>query len=216
MPLLNFSKTRVVYWDSGKSSITLPANADTLPTGVSFLTDNVALPYRLAKLVGQDATTTTVGHQWHVIPYNAYGYYCTPAEINAVIENSNSFTPISCNYSIGHTIPLSRTATASTTQLSFNNTIYSLITDLPANDHVTCEEPFDLASLNTFCRTFDGAKYSDQTRNLLLIPDLYFKVPRVKSPGTNNPTPGPDTSAFYPDFLEQGTTLPDGYTQNAA
>lgn len=220
MTKLKFSKTRIVYWESNRSSLKLPVNANTLPVEVTLLADNPALPYRIASVIGKDATTVTTGHQWHTIPYNQYGLYCTPSEINALYENSNSFTPISVNYVIGHTIPLSRTATSSTTQLSFNNTIYSLICDLPGQDHITIGNEFGtVQDFSNFCRTYDGSRYDNLERAVLPTPPILFKVPRVKSEGTYWPAlPGQSVPAITTNYknFEWATGLPQGYTQNGA
>lgn len=220
MTLLKFSKTRIVYWDSYRSTLTLPANANTLPTEVSKVDVGDDLPYLVYRIRGTDASN--IGHNWHNIPYNAYGLYCTPAEINSLYENSNSITPKSCGFVVGHTIPLNRNATSNSTQLSFNNTIYSLIVDMPGNDMVTCGWEDDVISkFNIFIRTFDGSTYDTLKRNVLPRNDIIFKVPKVKTNGTFQPTQGgalSDTKALYKDFENfTGTDtfgLINGLTQN--
>lgn len=84
MTKLNFSKTRIVYWNSNRSTITLPANTSILSANVEILKtdDIVSIPYLVCKVVGNSGTNE--GHQWHNIPYNSYGLYCTPCEINTL------------------------------------------------------------------------------------------------------------------------------------
>lgn len=214
MTKLQFSKTRVCYWDSARSELKLPANSNTLPDGVTLEPASDVLPYRLAVVAGAK-------HNWHTVPINSYGYYCTPAEINALYENSSSITPISCSVTIGHNIPLSRNATTNATQLSFNNTIYSLIVDLPPNDHVTAGTEFDnVKDHNAFCRTFDGSLYSNLNRNVLPKPDIVFKVPKAKNVfSLTNVVSDKDSSdtaisGQTINFYEEKTVLPEGYSQN--
>lgn len=216
MTKLHFSKTRICYWDSARSELKLPADPNTLPDGVTLLGDNESRNYRIAQL----AAAT---HNWHTIPYNTYGYYCTPAEMNAVYENSNSVTPLNCKVTIGHNIPLSRNATTNATQLSFNNTIYSLIVDLPPNDHVTTEIDFlTVPEHNAFCRTFDGSLYDTLNRNVLPKPNIMFKVPRAKHtdslfPNATSTSAAADFTNVHANnttFFEEKTSFGETYTQN--
>lgn len=221
MTKLQFSKTRVVYWDSAANGLVLPANANTIPNGVGPVPTTVekdALPYLSYGILGST-------HNWHMIPQNQYGLYCTSAEINALYENSSSFTPTHMGFTVSHTIPLSKTASGSTTQLSFNNTIYSLVYDLPSNYLVQPGLCFStIQEANVFFRTFDGLKYSDSTRNLLPKPDILFKVPNAKTQGSTymtrvgtNATSAPAAKEYakYPNFNSVRTGMPDGHTQNS-
>lgn len=211
MTLLKFSKTRVVYWDANPSALKLPANANTIPDGVGLYVDNKVAPYMVYQISPNK-------HNWHIVPYNHFGCYMNPAELNAVYENSNSFYPKSCSMIIGHTIPLTKNATANSTQLSFNNTIYSLIYDMPGNDHVTAGTGFNNAQeADAFFRTFDGSKATDLKRNLLPSPLILFKVPRVKNEKSfdviQRPYEENKENPQYKPFYEESKGLEQGYTQ---
>lgn len=101
---------------------------------------------------------------------NSYGLFLTMAELYSLYENFDSFIPTHLNIVIGHAVPLAKYPnTTGTTQLSFNNTIYSLICDLPANDMVTLNQNFaTYEDAYYFYRTYDGTSFKDGTTSQLL------------------------------------------------
>lgn len=166
-----FSKTRRIYYSNELSK-----TSDESPGSSSILHQDGSPNYGVGKLPGSI-------HNWHHIPMNHYGLYMTTAELQDLLENSDSFTPISAKAVIGHTVPLSQYPGATgTLQLSFNNTIYSLIYHLRANDMVAVMNDFaTIADFYNFCRTYDGNRYkasTTQQRVELPKPDLRFKFPR--------------------------------------
>lgn len=69
--------------------------------------------------------------------------------------------------------------TTANTQLSFNNTIYSLIYDLHDTNFVSPKAVFsDESAALDFCTTFDGASFADKSkRTLLPVNGLNYEVP---------------------------------------
>lgn len=164
---LEFSKTRIVYYDNQPNGIT----ADGI-NNLAVITSNVGDGYGDIKIVNLPGTI----HNWHQIPINNYGWYCTIAEMQSLFYNFDFIKPISTEAVISHGVPISKYAgTTSTVNLSFNNTIYSLIADI-VDDNLDFIQPKQQLH-NEHFRTFDGAKYTDNKQLTLPKPDILYKIP---------------------------------------
>lgn len=175
MTILNFTKTRIVYWTGTENQIVSPTNFNVLPTGVTKIFGDGDFNYNVFSIAGNS-------HNWHTVPMNYYGLYCTNQEMLMMYQNNSEIKPLNMKCTIGHSIPLNTTTTGTITNLSFNNTIYSLIHDLPPNDWVTIK-PWGIDNndeeRSIFFQTYDGGRRD--TKNQLLLPkqDIWFKVPYV-------------------------------------
>lgn len=151
----------------------------------SKLKINTIDDFQFAKPYKQ-APTATIGvqipgnlHNWHNVPLNQLGFYMTEAEMQCMVENFDevSFKSVKCI--ISNVIPLAKYAsTTNSTQLSFNNTIYSLLAQDRTNYVGVRNGMPDLQSLNVFSRTFDGVSANDaQERVSFPVHPITFKVP---------------------------------------
>lgn len=70
---------------------------------------------------------------------------------------------VNCKVVVGHAVPLAKyPSTEKKLGLSFNNTIFSLIVDLPDKDMVTMDKNFDTYDYASyFHRTFDGTSWKN-------------------------------------------------------
>lgn len=128
--------------------------------------------YRIGRVLGS-------AHGWHCIPVNILGLYLKPAVLSHLLYQCSKVIPRKISVSISHTIPTAKyPGSTNTTQLSFNNTIYSLIYELEDTDNVTNDDVFkSKADFLNFTGTFDGGKATDGTQNTLPQPDIFFKFP---------------------------------------
>lgn len=173
MTILNFSKTRIVYWTGVEDQLIYPDTFNALPAGVTKVFGDRNFNYNVYAINGNV-------HNWHTVPMNYYGLYCTDQEMLMMYQNNSEIKPLNMKCTIGHSIPLNTTTTGTITNLSFNNTIYSLIHDLPANDWITIKpwgKDATQSYLETFFNTFDGGRRDDGTQLLLPRQDILFKVP---------------------------------------
>jgi hypothetical protein len=188
--MLNFSKSRVLYYHNNPNEL----------KGSSLKSDvKVSVPHwEDANNFYKVGTVAYDKHGWHNIPTNYYGLYLTKAELYSLYENFESFQPESIQIVTGHAIPIAQyTQGTNALQLSFNNTIYSLIYDNNDTDWVSITSEFkDEDDLITFCRTFDGASYKDNTRVDLPKPNIVFKLPTVPDMSVQlNPVDDPSLSS---------------------
>lgn len=174
-----FSKTRIFYYDNQPSISKID---DTSDLTIERPQPDAGYNYLSVRYPG-----TT--HNWSYIPVNAYGLYCTFAEIQALVENNDSFTPKEIEITVGHTIPLARyPSTANSTQLSFNNTIYSLIA-CEEDGYIGLSSYLQDGEVVDFIRTFDGVSASDATtRSSLPKRDWWFRIPYHELNVTNSAT----------------------------
>nr|QTE04101.1 MAG: hypothetical protein [Cecropis daurica parvoviridae sp.] len=184
MTSLNFSKTRIVYWEGVENKIVAPKDWNSISDGVTVVS---RLENQIICSIDKDK------HNWHMVPMNYYGLYCTQQEMLMLFNNNASIKPINMNCVIGHCIPLNTTSTGAVTNLSFNNTIYSLIHDLMPNDHVQPRPGIfgtsdkGTVAVESFCDTYDGGLKANGDRLLLPKPDLLFRAPRVKTAAATVP-----------------------------
>lgn len=169
---LEFSKTRVVYYQNNANKLA-KTNWQTKISVRAASTKDANKNIRVGSIKGED-------HGWHFVPTNNWGLYVTFNEFISLLENSSHVQPIGINVNISHAIPLAKyPGTANTTQLSFNNTIYSLIYDLVDTDMVRAPNPYnDIVNYTDFCRSFDGSSWSNGTDRVNLpLPSIEFKIP---------------------------------------
>lgn len=167
----SFTLTRLVYWDNQLNTLT----ENNLNTSITLSKDDandVTRGYRVARLKGSV-------HNWASIPTNHWGLYLKENQMYGLIYNSSKIIPRKINVSVSHTIPIAKYAgTSTTSQLSFNNTIYSFLYELHDLDNVTTDNFFkDADHFSVFTSSMDGALSSDNTRNNLPKPDILFKFP---------------------------------------
>lgn len=223
----SFTKTRMVYYDNQVNTLTR-TNVNTAITLNTFDAKDHTQGYGVARLKG-----TT--HNWSFIPINKYGLYMSANEFYYLFHSASKIIPKHMKVCLGHTVPIAKyPGTANTTQLSFNNTIYSLIYELSDLSNVNTEAEF--ASTDDFIdfrRTYDGAKYSNGHRNNLTKPDVIYKFPdyalalnslpytsTVKfaagtAPGSTTIVPDQDVSLtrleiaqeFIPEFLKDNNNV---------
>lgn len=183
-----FSKTRILYYTNSNNNL---VTNDIKQLTVRSTDNNNANPnYNVVEIPYLNSSNK--GHGWYNIPMNSYGLYLTTAEMISLYENFDSFHPTNLKITIGHAVPLAKYPNSTgTTQLSFNNTIYSLICDLPANDMVTLDKNFtSYDEAYYFYRTLDGTSFKDGTsRQMLPTSNLLYKIPVPRI----NPT-----TAVYP------------------
>lgn len=166
----SFTKTRMVYYDNNINSLNA-SNRDTNITINDASTTNDSSGYGIARIKGAI-------HNWSTIPFNKYGLYLSSNEFYYLYNASSKIIPKHMKVCLGHCVPIAKyPGTTNTTQLSFNNTIYSLIYELQDLANVTTPEDFTTADFTDFRQTYDGAKYTDNTRNNLPKNDLLYKFP---------------------------------------
>lgn len=158
-------------------------------------------------------------HGWYAIPLNEWDLYLTEAQQQCLFENYDAIQPVSVKANIAHTIPMAKyPGRANTTQLSFNNTIYSLLYECHETDFVRHGTLFPtFKDLITFARTFDGASvYDAKTRLNLPQPDLYYKIPRLPM-SYDDDAPvnyGPAVMVDFRTFPQTGTIKPPTSTNS--
>lgn len=165
-----FSKTRIAYYDNNPSTAVIGSYTD-------FTIENpepgTSYPYLTVKFPSSL-------HNWSYVPVNAYGLYCSFAEIQSLVENNDSFIPEEIEITVGHTIPLAKyPSTSNSTQLSFNNTIYSLI-GVEDDNYIGIHSYLHDDEIDSLVRTFDGVDVSSATagtRTTLPKRDMYFRIP---------------------------------------
>lgn len=176
MTILNFSKTRICYWNN---ALTNTSDAEPNINIITPETDAATSPYGVAEIVGSN-------FNWFHIPSNHYGLYCTTAEMQDLFASSRTITPISAKITIGHCIPLAQyPGSTNTLQLSFNNTIYSKTYHQHASARLTPTNDFEtIGHAYNFFRTFDGHRYiaaigpANITRQELPRPNIRFIYPK--------------------------------------
>lgn len=168
---LEFSKTRIVYYNNLPNTLNSTNWTDKIKVRKANTKD--------ANKCIRIGTVEGATHGWHFIPTNNWGLYTTYNEFVSLIENSSHVQPIGFDVSVSHAIPLAKyPGTANTTQLSFNNTIYSLIYDLMDTDYVRAPTPYnDKNNYIDFIKSYDGSSWKDSSRVTLPNPDIQFKIP---------------------------------------
>lgn len=163
------SKSRIVYYQNQACTL---KNTEESWNNISVVNCDANPAIQLCTVPG-------TLHNWHQIPTNTWGLYATINELLCMYENNSHIQPVKCTVSISHCIPLAKyPGTANTTQLSFNNTIYSLIYDLKDTDYVQPNTIFEnQIKADNFYRSFDGASYADNSTVVLPKPDLTYKIP---------------------------------------
>lgn len=189
-----FSKTRISYYDNAPNT-TIIGNYDDFT--IERPENTASYPYLTVQV-------PSARHGWSYVPLNAYGLYCTFAEIQSLVENNDSFVPEKLEVTIGHTIPLARyPSTANSTQLSFNNTIYSLIATsddgyLAVNQYIQDNE------VDEIVRSFDGVSAVDGlTRSTLPKRNIFFRIPYHSLDTSATPTAAAnETTAVWQGILQ--------------
>lgn len=100
-------------------------------------------------------------HNWFSVPLNYFGLYATQSEMYYLLNSASSFTPTNISVTIGQTIPTAKfVGTTTTIQLSFNNTIYSMIYENHDTENIMSE--FEIFSspneFSIFRETSDGGR----------------------------------------------------------
>lgn len=173
---ITFSKTRLIYFENNPDTIT-GANLDakvTIPDN-----KNIKLAANSQYQICQIAPNTT---GWHKLPMNTYGCAMTEAEIGFLYHAATEFWPVKMQVTVGHCIPLAKyPSTTNATQLSFNNTIYSLFYKNYDTKYVISDPLFynSIDDAINFYRTFDGSSFKDNKRLMLPQPSIYYKIPAV-------------------------------------
>lgn len=203
--MATFSKTRIYYYDNAANDLAI---GNTASLEISSLFPVQGNPYLSVEIPG------TV-HNWSTIPYNTYGLYCTFAEIQSLVENSDSFCPVKSEITVGHTIPLATyPSTANSTQLSFNNTIFSFIAE---NDdgYIGCNKGIQANEINNLCRTFDGSiAGTSTTRNNLPKRNMYFRIPYHTLPTSLTTTAPVNETSNVPVGTTGTSAIPSVTTRN--
>lgn len=163
-----FSKTRIFYYDNA-------ANTTKIGDYTGF---TIERPYKEQSYPYLTVKVPATLHGWSYIPLNSYGLYCTFAEIQSLVENNDSFVPEKIEITLGHTIPLAKyPSTANSTQLSFNNTIYSLIATSD-DGYIGVNQYIQDNEIESLVRSFDGVSAGDAlTRVTLPKRDIFFRIP---------------------------------------
>lgn len=174
-----FSKTRIFYYDNQPNTATI---GDYTDFAIEVPQSTASYPYLTVSVPGSK-------HNWSYLPINSYGLFMTFAEIQSLVENSDSFCPVRLEVTIGHTIPLARyPSSTNSTQLSFNNTIYSLIA-VNEDGYIGINSAIQDNEVQEFVRTFDGVSASDGTsRATLPKRDMFFRIPYHSLPTTAQTT----------------------------
>lgn len=169
METLTFSKTRLAYYDNNASLVT----KDVLEA-ISIDKSKTNRNYALGKIPKDKCN-------WHSLMFNRLGCYCTFAEVQMLFDRFDGFVPVKVEIDVGHSIPIVSmpTATGGTTQqLSFNNCIYSLITEVSASE-IFLRDDMDYDKFLLFVRSFDGSSFGDNKAMVLPTVDVFFKIPHV-------------------------------------
>lgn len=207
----HFCKTRICYWENEANNINAGNYAAKIQSNTTDTNDFTNL-YKVCRVEGKD-------HNWHIVPTDIWGLYCSSAEFMSMMENFSSFTPVNIKVTIAHTIPLAKYAgSTNTTQLSFNNTIFSLTYILNDTDNVSTSTTFP-ASIDDaydFFRTFDGSSFKDNTRALLPKVDIFYKVPNAVNEDNTDGNQNQPNSLIYPIKNTAGTTMPGNVIREMA
>lgn len=163
-----FSKTRIFYYDNTPNTTTV---GDYTDFAIEVPVETASYPYLTVSVPASK-------HGWSYIPLNSYGLFCTFGELQSLVENNDSFIPRKLELTLGHTIPLARyPSTANSTQLSFNNTIYSLIA-CNEDNYINVNQNIPQDEIASFARTFDGVDAVFGTaRSTLPKRDMFFRIP---------------------------------------
>lgn len=177
----HFEKTRLVYF-ANKNSLLKPGNYTNFK--ITNDSNDTMGDYRDTEYACVSVPGVN-GHNWHYIPNNHFGLYMTPAEIQTLVRNSRSIKPIRISVIVSNLVPLATYPNSgSTTQLSFNNTIYALIYHNRRNytkvDYENGEFSFKPKDILEFCRTYDGENNFGATAKRLDLPlqNFIFKIPK--------------------------------------
>lgn len=205
-----FSKTRIFYYDNEPSQLKI---FDTSDLVIEVPNSSASYPFLSVGIPPEK-------HNWSTVPVNAYGLYCTFAELQSLVENNDSFCPEKIEITIGHTIPLAKyPSTANSTQLSFNNTIYSLIC-VNEDGYIGMASFVNDDEIAQIVRTFDGQSALDaKTRATLPKRHLWFRIPYTQLHVTDVDRPT-DPAIDIPTTTtgQRATVLPDtfrlDYAQN--
>lgn len=183
MSTCTFRKTRIVYYENDINKLTLSNAKDKITSNKPHV-DDTSYGYAVARIKAVD-------HNWFRLPTNNWGLYCKENEWISLMYNNKMIIPKHMKVSLGHTIPTARypSGSGTTTSLSFNNTIFSLIYENHDTMNVISDHEFpNDDDFISFHRTYDGAKASDNTRNLLPKADLLYKFPDYRKTADNNDT----------------------------
>lgn len=165
---MKFSKTRIVYYDNQINKLVI--NKEDIKINEYDVADTSG--YGVANLEGNV-------HNWNMIPTNYWGLYMSENEMYYAINSSSKIIPKSINVTCGHTIPIAKYPGAgTTTQLSFNNTIYSLIYELHDTEMVLGDQALITSDRKVFFKTYDGGRADNLHRLSLGKPDLWYKFPK--------------------------------------
>lgn len=197
-----FSKTRLIYYENGTNNIN-KNNYISKTTISSFNEKNANLNYRVCTIEGED-------HNWHEVPINTYGLYLSPAELASLYYNFDSFWPEHCKVTVSHAIPLAKyMGTNNSTQLSFNNTIYSLTYVNKDTQHVLTSFKFtSIDDATNFFYSFDGTDWNSSARVVLPKPKVHFKIPAFSKDGKSYNTIKTNEQGLYTvplQFLKTNT-----------
>lgn len=181
MTIVTFRKTRIVYYENDINKLTI-TNAATNVTSSTPNDNDTTLGYVVCRVKGAD-------HNWFKVPINQWGLYVKENEWVSLQYNNKMIIPKHMKVSLGHSIPTAKypSGSGTTTSLSFNNTIFSLIYENHDTINVIGDQSFaDLDSLTTFTRTYDGGRADNLQRNLLPKPDILYKVPDYRNSATDD------------------------------
>lgn len=178
--MVKFMKTRMIYYDNNINSLNESNRENNITISTASVTNNSS-GYAIARLPGNI-------HNWSIVPFNKYGLYLSENEMYYLYNSSSKLIPKHMKVNLGHCVPIAiYPGTTNTTQLSFNNTIYSLIYELHDLENVNTQNDFESTDVFTsFRQTYDGASYTDNSRNNLPKPDLIYKFPDYILPGNVN------------------------------
>lgn len=202
----HFTKTRFVYWNNDPQTLTSTNIKQKITIRNPNTNNSVNGGYAICSVLGDV-------HNWHQIPMEVFGWYCTPAQLASLYENFDSFWATNVKCTIAHCIPTAKYAgTTNATQLSFNNTIYSLTYVLGDTEQVTTSLPdADNISQNYDAfRTFDGSRFDNNERALLPKPTLYYKIPCDWPTGGDNYLHPNDTKYPLPATVDIRHFTSDG------
>lgn len=200
---ITFSKSRLVYYNNDPANI---VDTDADWKKITVTNSNASSAYKIC-------TVPADMHNWHQVPTNTYGLYASFNEYMLMLENFQHIQPVSCNVSVSHCVPLAKyPGTANTTQLSFNNTIFSLVYDLYDTDMVQASTVFpNKNTASYFYQSFDGSNFQDRKRVLLPKNPIQYKIPYPEE--LNSTTAKVEKNndllkrAYYPDFLQDNTNV---------
>lgn len=204
MTIIQLSKTRSVYWTND-----LTKTSDSSP-GFTLIQaqDDSAANYGVAEVKGSILN-------WHLVPYNRYGYYMTTAEMQDMLTSSDKITPIKAKITVGHVIPLAKyPGSTNTLALSFNNTQYGITYHQHHSKYFTPMNEFaNVKEFYNFIRTFDGHRWVDNEQNvrtLLPKPNIRYWYPKPDYTGLEASGGDSRISGYAREF-----TIVKGMNENA-